>query len=96
MCGKEKKIRKVKVLILQGNKVSCYIYSVKNTTIKIVVGKKHQSARAKTERWSGYSLEFCICWPKGNVQVCVFARGEFVFSSQEAYTCSFTFTLACL
>ena len=25
-----------------------------------VVGNKHQSARDKTERWSGYSLEFCI------------------------------------
>ena len=25
-----------------------------------LVGKKHQSACDKTERWSGYSLEFCI------------------------------------
>ncbi len=24
------------------------------------VGKKRKSARNKTERWSGYSLEFCI------------------------------------
>ncbi len=25
-----------------------------------VVGKRHKSARDKTERWTGYSLEFCL------------------------------------
>ena len=28
--------------------------------LRKVVGKKYQSACNKTERWSGYSLEFCI------------------------------------
>ena len=34
-------------------------------------------------------------WPGGNLQVCIFARGELV-SSQEAFIYSFNFTVACL
>ena len=39
--------------------------------------KKHRSAHDKSKRWCGYSLVFAY-WPGGNVQVCIFARGEFV------------------
>ena len=47
------------VCILPHNieKVSSYMYTVIS---RKVVEKKHQSACDKTERWSGYSLEFCI------------------------------------
>ena len=45
---------------------------------KVVGKKKLQSARDKTERWSGYSLEFAY-WSRRNLQLCIFARGEFVF-----------------
>ena len=60
-----------------------------------VVGKKHQSARDKTERWSGYSLEFCIL----ALRKCTslnFCTWRIYFSSQEAFICSFTSTVTCL
>ena len=43
--------------------------------------KKHQSARDKTERWSGYSLEFCIlAWRK--FASLYFCTWKICFSSQ--------------
>ena len=50
-----------------------------------VVGKKHKSARDKTERWSGYTLEFCILALR-NVQVCIFEREEFVFPLRRLFS----------
>ena len=35
-------------------------YNLYTAILRKVVGKKHQSAHDKTERWSGYSLEFYI------------------------------------
>ena len=75
-----------------GKKNSLYSYLEKGCR-----KKKHQSERDKTERWSGYSQEFCIlAWRKCTIQVCIFACEELVFSSQEAFICSFTFTVASL
>ena len=55
---------------------------IMNTAIsrKAVGKKKHQNVRDKTERWSGYSLEFAY-WPKGNLQVCFFCTWKICFSS---------------
>ena len=50
-----------------------------------VVGKKHKSARDKTERWSGYTLEFCIL-AKRNVQVYIFEREKFVFPLRRPFS----------
>ena len=52
--------------------------------------KKHQSARDKTERWHGYSLEFCI------LAKFVFLHVENLFFLSGANIFSFTFTVACL
>ena len=62
-----------------------------NTAIsRKVVGKKHQSARDMTERWYGYSLEFCI------LAKFVFLHVENLFFLSGAYIFSFTFTVASL
>ena len=52
------------------------IISAHTAISRKVVGKKHQSARDKTERWYGYSLEFCI------LAKFVFLHVEICFSSQ--------------
>ncbi len=44
-------------------------------------------ATTETERWSGYSLEFYIlALAKINVQVCIFAREDFVFSLMRSFS----------
>ena len=50
-----------------------------------VVGKKHNCARDKTERWSGYTLEFCMMAQR-NVQVCIFESEEFVFPLRRCFS----------
>ncbi len=37
-----------------------YIFSLYTANSRKVVEKTHKSARDKTERWSGYLLEFCL------------------------------------
>ena len=46
--------------------------------------KKHQSVGDKTERCLGNQWNFAY-WPKGNLQVCFFARGKFVFPLRGLY-----------
>ncbi len=56
------------------------------------VGKKHKSARDKSERFSGPVFASILHIDLEEIHVCVF----FLFSSKKAYFCSFTFTNACL
>ena len=43
-----------------------------------IVGKKHQCLRERPKGGLGIHWNFSH-WPRGNVQICIFAQGEFVF-----------------
>ncbi len=67
------------------------IYDIEYTVISINV------VRSKLKAYKQERMEGTAYWPIGNVQVCIFAREEFMnlFSSQEAvFVASFHYRVA--
>ena len=80
MCYEEKYLACMFFDVLLPSSTTCALIMYTAISRK-VVEKKHQSARDKAVRWPGYSLEFCM----NSVQVCIFARREFVFPLRGLY-----------